>query len=177
MAMRSVLTLVNKNHLHRQVRNQFHFNFMKGATMTARIAFGSIVMMFLLTLPANAGGKGELQKYFSDAASKVKATENPSEKRTILNESFQTMSKALDIVQSSTSISKDDGVGIDRIKATLQEKQDELAGSNGYVRVPDEQLNAFSDYVVQDMEQADQIITISLVTLLLVIILIVLLVK
>jgi hypothetical protein len=45
------------------------------------------------------------------------------------------------------------------------------------VRVPDEQLNAFSDYVVQDMEQADQIITISLVTLLLIVILIVLMVK
>jgi len=152
-------------------------NFMKGATMTTRTAIGSIVMMFLLALPAHAGGKGELQKYFSNAANKVKATENPSEKRTILNESFQTMSKALDIVQRSTSISKDDGVGIDRIKAMLQEKQDELAGSNGYVRVPDEQLNTFSDYVVQDMEQADQVVTISLVALLLIIILIVLLVK
>jgi hypothetical protein len=150
---------------------------MKGATMTSRMAFGSIVMMFLLTLPAHAGGKGELQKYFSDAASKVKATDNPSEKRTILNESFQTMSKALDMVQSSASISKDDGLGIERFKASLQEKQNELAGSNGYVRVPDEKLNAFSDYVVQDMEQADQVITISVVTLLLIIILIVLLLR
>ncbi len=66
-------------------------------------------------------------------------------------------------------------IGIDRFKAALQEKQDELAGSNGYVRVSDEQLNAFSDYVVQDMEQADQMITISVVTLLLIIILVVLL--
>jgi len=144
--------------------------------MTTRIAFGSIVMMFVLALPANAGGKGDLQKYFSDAANKVKATDNPSEKRTILNESFQTMSKALDMVQRSPLISKDDGVAIDRFKAILQEKQDELAGRNGYVRVSDGQLNAFSDYVVQDMEQADQIISISLITLLLIIILIVLLV-
>jgi hypothetical protein len=141
------------------------------------MAFGSIVMMFLLALPLHAGGKGELQKYFSDAANKVKATGNPTEKRTILNESFQTMSKALDMVQSSPSVSKDDIVGIDRVKAALQEKQDELAGSNGYVRVSDENLNAFSDYVVQDMEQADQLITISLVTLILIIILIVLIVR
>lgn len=145
--------------------------------MTARIAFGSIVMMFVLALTANADGKGELQKYFNDAASKVKATENPSEKRTILNESFQTMSKALDIVGRSPSISKADRVGIDRFKATLQEKQDELVGGNGYACVPDDQLNAFSLYVVQDMEQADQIISISLVTLLLIILLIVLLVR
>jgi hypothetical protein len=142
--------------------------------MKARIAFGSIVMMFVLALPANAGGKGDLQKYFSDAANKVKATDNPSEKRAILNESFQTMSKALDMVQSLPSISKDDRIGIDRFKAALQEKQDELAGRNGYVRVSDAQLNAFSDYVVQDVEQAEMI-TISLVTLLLIIILVVLL--
>jgi hypothetical protein len=159
------------------IRSALHINFMKGAIMTARIVCGSIVMMFLLALPANAGGKGELQKYFSDTANKVKATDSPSEKRKILNESFQTMSKALDMVQRSPSLSKDDGVGIDRFKAALQEKQDELAGNNGYVRVSDEQLNAFSDYVVQDTEQADQIITISIVTLLLIIILIVLLVK
>jgi hypothetical protein len=145
--------------------------------MTARLAFGSLVMMLILTLPAHADGKGGVQKYFSDAASKVKATDNPSEKREILNESFHTMSVALDMVQGSATISKDDVVGIDRIKASLQEKQAELAGSNGYARVPDEQLNAFSDYVVQDMEQADQIITISLVTLLLIVILIVLMVK
>jgi hypothetical protein len=144
--------------------------------MKARIAFGSIVMMFVLSLPVSAGGKGDLQKYFSDAANKVKATDNPSEKRAILNESFHTMSKALDMVQSSPLISKDDRVGINRFKATLQEKQDELAGSNGYMRVSDKQLNAFSDYVVQDMEQADTI-TISVVTLLLIILLIVLLVR
>lgn len=145
--------------------------------MKTRIAFGFIVMMFILALPANAGGKGDLQKYFSDAAKKVKSTDNASEKRTILNESFHTMSKALDRVESSGLISKDDRIGIDRFKATLQEKQDELAGSNGYVRVSDEQLNTFSDYVVQDMEQADVIITISLVTLLLIIILILLIAK
>jgi hypothetical protein len=117
------------------------------------------------------GGKGELQKYFSNAATKVKATDDPSEKRAILTNSFQTMSKALDMVQQSPSISKEDGMRIELVKATLQEKQDELAGMNGYAGVSDAQLNAFSAYVVQDMEQADQMITISLVTLLLIIIL------
>jgi hypothetical protein len=141
------------------------------------MALGSIVMMVVLALPAHAGGKGELQSYFSDAANKVKATQNASEKRAILNESFQTMSKALDLVQMSPTVSKDDVAAINRVKATLREKQDELAGSNGYARVPDEKLNAFSAYVVQDMEQADQIVTISLVTLLLIIILVVLLIR
>lgn len=164
---------VNNDHSGYHLSNLF--NFMKGATMKARIAFGSIVMMFVLALPAHAGGKGEIQKHFSDAARKVKMTENASEKRTILNESFQSMSKALDMAQRSPLISKDDGVAISRFTAILQEKQDELAGRNGYVRVSDVQLNAFSDYVVQDMEQAAQTITISVVTLLLILILVVLL--
>lgn len=150
---------------------------MKGAAMKSRRALVSIVMMCVLALPAFAGGKGELQGYFNDAATKAKAAANASEKRQILNESFHTMATALDIVKSLPLVSNDDVAGIDRLKATLQEKQDELTGSNGYARVPDEQLNAFSDYVVQDMEQADQVITISLVTLLLIVILIVLIAK
>jgi hypothetical protein len=145
--------------------------------MIPRMIVGSIVMMFLLALPASAGGKAELQKYFSDAAGKVKATENPSEKREILSQSLQTMSKALDIVQNTTAISSSDGIGLIRFKAAIQEKQDELAGLNGYARVSDGQLNAFSDYVVQDMEQADQVVTISLVSLLLIILLIVLILR
>lgn len=159
------------------MNNHRRLTFKNSATTTARIVLGSAVMMFLLALPLHAGGKGVLQKYFSDAAHKVKAVDNPAEKRNILNESFRTMSNALDMAQRSPSVSKDDVVGIDLLKATLREKQDELAGRNGFARVSDEKLNAFSDYVVQDMEQADQIITISLVTLLLIVILIVLLVK
>ena len=71
-------------------------------------------------------------------------------------------------------ISKEDLIGIDRLKATLQAKQNELTGINGYERVSDEQLNNFSNYVLQDMEQADQMVTISLVALLLIILLVVL---
>ena len=157
--------------------HRLRFVFTTRQATTARIILGSIVMMLVLALQATAGGTGELQKYFSDAAVKVKATDNPTEKREILHQSFQNMSAALEMVQKSELISKIDGVGLDRFRATLQEKQDELAGRNGYVRVPDEQLNAFSDYVVQDSEQADQVITISVVTLLLILLLVVLIVR
>jgi hypothetical protein len=168
---------VNNNHLGYHIINRCLLNFMKGTTMKARIALGTIIMTFILALPVNAGGKGELQKYFSDAAKKVKETENALEKRKILDESFQSMSKALDKVQSLGLISKEDRIDIDHFKAALQDKQDELAGRNGYKRVSDTQLNAFSDYVVQDMEQADTVVTISLVTLILLAILLVLIVR
>ena len=143
--------------------------------MKAMIAFVSVLIMFVLVIPINAGGKGELQKHFSDVAKKVKATENVAEKRAILENSFKDMSKALDKVQSSFLVSKEDKDGIENLKSTLKENQDELAGINGYERVPDSQLNNFSNYVVQNMEQADSTITISVVALVLIILLVVLL--
>jgi ribosomal protein S20 len=143
--------------------------------MKALIAFGTVFMMFVLAIPVNADGKSELKKYFSKTANKVKTTESTVEKRKILNESFQNMNKALDKVQNSGLISKEDRFEIDRFKATLLEKQNELEGKNGYERVPDAQLNAFSNYVVQDMEQAVGTITISVLTLVLIIVLIVIL--
>jgi len=142
--------------------------------MLGRTAFRLTAMMFVMAFAGIAQGQDNIQEYFSDAACKVKATTDPSQKREILNRSFEKMSKALNTVQSSALISKDDQAGIDRFKVILKEKQDELAGLNGYERVPDAQLNAFADYVVQDMEQATQTVTISLVALLLIIIIVIL---
>jgi len=144
--------------------------------MLGRTVIRLSVIMFIMAFAGVAQGQDNLQQYFSDAACKVKATADPSEKREILDKSFEKMSKALNMVQSSPLISKDDRAGIDRFKVMLQEKQDELAGQNGYERVPDAQLNAFADYVVQDMEQATQTVTISLVALLLIIIIAILIV-
>jgi hypothetical protein len=148
---------------------------MEETIMKARTVLGALVMMFVLVQTGNAGAKNDIQKYFNDTACKVKATTDPIQKREILDKSLQTMSKALDKVQSLPLISKEDRAGIDRFKAALQEKQDELTGINGYERVSDAQLNAFSDYVVQDMEQAAQTVTISLVSVLLIIIILILL--
>ena len=142
--------------------------------MKARAVFGALAMMLIMVQAVNAGGKEEIQKYFNNTACKVKATTNPEKKREILDKSFQTMSKVLDRVQRSPLISKEDRAGIDLFKAALQEKQDELTGSNGFTRVADAQLDSFSDYVVQDMEQA-QNISISLVGALLIIIILILL--
>jgi hypothetical protein len=143
--------------------------------MKTIIAFISILLVFVLIIPVNAGGKEELQKHFKNVADKVKATENVVEKREILNESFQKMTKAINTLESTGMVSQKDRVGIDGLKATMKTNQDELAGTNGFERISDDQLNNYSDYVVQNMQQAEMI-TISLVTLLLIIILVVLLV-
>jgi len=158
--------------------NHFQFNYMEDTTMLARTVsltvFGLVVMMLVQIQPGNAEGNDGIKKYFSDTASKVKATAEPAQKREILDKSLQTMSKALDRVESSGLISQKDRAGIDGFKTTLQAKLDELLGRDGYERVTDAQLNSFSDYVVQDMEQAAQTITISLVSALLIIIILIL---
>lgn len=135
-----------------------------------------MLMTFAFVQTGLAGGEEKIQKYFNQTASEVKAATEPAQKREILNNSLQTMSKALDKVERTGLVSKEDRAEIDRLKATLQDKQDELMGNNGYERVSDAQLNAFSDYVVQDMEQADKTISISLVSALLIVIIIILLV-
>jgi len=144
--------------------------------MKTQIAILSMFLIFVLAAPSNVYAQSQLQNYFSDIATKVKATENPVEKRQILNDSFLNMSKALDKIQNSGLISENDRMDFLHLKITLQENQNELAGLNGYERVSDTQLNNFSNYVVQSMEQADQTITISLIAAILILILIVLIV-
>ncbi|RPH95974.1 MAG: hypothetical protein EHM72_14680 [Calditrichaeota bacterium] len=144
--------------------------------MKVRRVFAAIfIIMFILLNVGNAGEKATIQQYLNDTACKVKATDDPAQKREILDQSLQTMSDALNKVESSGLISQDDLAGINRFKTALQEKQDELAGMNGYERVADQQLNAFSDYVVQDMQQAERYVTISVVTALLIVIILILL--
>ena len=139
--------------------------------MFTRTVLGFIFMIFILV---QAGNAGDIQNYFSDTAAKVKATTDPAQKRAILDKSLQTMSKALDRVESLGLVSQNDRAGVDQFKTSLQDKQDELAGTNGFQGVADGQLNAFSDYVVQDMQQAERTVTISLVTLLLIVIIVIL---
>jgi hypothetical protein len=136
--------------------------------MLRRTAICVMIMLSVVAFAGIAQGQDKLQNYFSGTASEVKLATDPSEKREILEQSLEKMSKALNTVQSSPLISKDDRASI------LKEKQDELQGVNGFERVPDLQLNAFASYVVQDMEQATQTVTLSLVSLLLIILIVVL---
>lgn len=144
--------------------------------MLGRTVVRLAVMVFVMAVAGVAQGQDKIQDYFNDAARKVKATEDPAQKREILSKSFESMASALEKVQSSPLISKEDKAGIAYYRSVLSEKQDELAGNNGFERVSDAQLNAFSNYTVQDIEQAAQNVTISLVALLLIIIIAILLV-
>jgi hypothetical protein len=137
-----------------------------------------IALALIVSVMAGAGtvhAQDKLQDYFSDLAVKVKAAEDPARKRALLDESFVKMTKVLDAAEKSPLLSKDDKAGIAQVRAVINDRQAELAGVNGFERVTDDQLDAFASFVVQDMEQADDRISISLTAFLLIIIIIILL--
>ena len=142
--------------------------------MMARTFLGALIVLLAMTQAVYAGGGGDISNHFNNTSREVKATDNPAQKRDILRNSLETMTTALDRVESSNLVSVEDRAGAKILRATLQEKQDELGGMNGLERVADNQLNSFGDYIVQDMQHADQYITISLVALLLIIVVLIL---
>lgn len=121
----------------------------------------------------SAYAQDELHGYFVDVAVEAKAAETPEAKRDILNRGLTRMNQALTQVQKSPAINAEDVDGIRQLQSGVQDKIDELNGVGGFERIADSQLDAFADYMVQDIEQAQRV-TISLVALLLIIIIVVL---
>ena len=130
---------------------------------------------FVSSAIASNNPKEELKKYFNDAAQKVKQTDNPVEKRLILNKTYGRVLTALDVLNNYPFLNKDEKKGIQIYKSTTQDKYDELNGLNGYKKVNDNNLDKFADYSVQSIEQANTlVISISVTTLLIIIIIILL---
>lgn len=142
--------------------------------MSRRTLTVLVLVISVLAIPGRAPAQDRIRNYFNDAACEVKDAENPAQKREILDRSISNMLTGLRKIRSSSLVRESDLEGIDKTRESLAEKLDELKGRNGYEPVPDDRLDAFADYLVQDMEQADRAITISVTTLLLIIIILLL---
>ncbi len=142
--------------------------------MFIRKTLGALTLVMLMTQVAFAQGTEDIKNYFNETAISVKATTDVVQKRALLDNSLQQMSRAISTIERVGAGSDQDRAGLALLKSTVQDKLDELAGTNGFDRVGDSQLDAFANYVVQDMQQADKTVTFSVVTLLLIIILVVL---
>lgn len=115
------------------------------------------------------------KKHFNETVQQVQETENADKKRELLNESFTKMLSAIDRIESRADLSKDEKKQLNSYKNSISEKKDELNGANGFDEVVDKDLDDFSDYSQNYMEQADRTITIGLTTALLIVIIILLL--
>lgn len=115
------------------------------------------------------------KKNFNETVQEVHKTQDATEKRTLLNESFSKMTRAIERIEAKANLSEEEIAQLAAYKSEIQEKKSELNGTDGFNKVLDKDLNNFSDYAQQHMEQADRTITIGVTAALLIIIIILLL--
>ncbi|MGE5401717.1 MAG: hypothetical protein ACM3S2_15055 [Ignavibacteriales bacterium] len=149
-----------------------------------RIRLFAVLLLTFAFSQITFAGSGESAKvqdkfkqYFNDISVKVKQAQDPVEKREIMNKSFNKVQNLLNTVINTRGIPSADINQLNSLKIAINDKYNELNGLNGYTKVQDNQLNNFADFVKQDMEQADQWVTISVTTLLLIVILLILLLR
>lgn len=117
----------------------------------------------------------KLKKHINDMVQKVEKAEDADQKRAILNSELDKMITAIDRVESMKAVPNEDKAGLADFKASLQEKHDELNGKGDFNGVRNNQLNNFANFIQQDFEQADRVVTLSLTTVLLIVIILLLL--
>ena len=139
--------------------------------LNIRIILTVILSFFLLQTSKADDLKKELQKYINEIITEVKEAETPDEKREILNDLFEDLQSSFSAAKNSPYVPEEDHKGIDILETKMRDRHKELNGLDGFEKVPDNKLNEFATFTLQDIEQADTIITISLTTLLLIIIL------
>lgn len=135
-----------------------------------------LLLTFQVTVSAQSFNVTEtLKQHFNETVQEVKQTDTADEKRLLLNDSFDKMIQSLEQISAEANLSDDDLAKLNTLKSNIEEKKNELNGLDGFDEVGDEDLDEFSDYSQQHMEQANRTITISLTSALLIVILIILL--
>lgn len=127
-----------------------------------------------MALAQDGNATKKFKKYVNGMVQKVEKAESSSQKRTILDRSFDKFLTVFERVEGMDMISESDKKAIGNLNEMITEKKRELNGMGEFTRVPDGQLDNFANYVQQDLEQADTVITISATTLLLIIIILLL---
>jgi|AntRauTorcE11897_2_1112592.scaffolds.fasta_scaffold00005_198 septal ring factor EnvC (AmiA/AmiB activator) len=120
-------------------------------------------------------GQEALKKHINSVVEKVEKAKSPEKKREILNESLADMVTAIDRVSEKSTVSDSDKKSLAEFKKVLNERKDELNGTNGFTRITNSQLNQYANFVQQDIEQADPVLTVSLTTVLLIVLILLLL--
>jgi hypothetical protein len=117
----------------------------------------------------------QIKEYINDITIKIRQTEDPEAKREILNEALEKVIGSLDTLEDSRYISRKNRQALAELKAGLENKYDELNGLNGFQRVSDAEMDGFALYVLQDLEQARNYITMSLGIFILILVLVLIL--
>jgi hypothetical protein len=144
---------------------------------TIQLITTSIVLLFVVqsvTVAQSTDITETFKKHFNETVEQIQETESADEKRMILNESFTKMLDAIDRIESRANLSEDEKAQLSSYKNGISEKKSELNGLDGFDEVMDKDLNDFSDYSQDFMEQANKTITIGVTTALLILIILLL---
>lgn len=114
------------------------------------------------------------KKHFNETVQEVQGTEDVDEKRMILNESFTKIMTTIDLIESRANLSEDEAAQLHSYKLGITEKQNELNGLDGFEEIMDEDLDDFSNFSQDFIEQANRTITIGVGTALLILIILLL---
>lgn len=115
------------------------------------------------------------KKHFNQTVQQVHRAECPDEKRMILNESFSNMIEAIDLIEARANLSDDEKAMLSSFRNDVSDRQSELNGLDGFEQVEDADLDEFSNFSQDLMEQANRTVTLSVTTALLIIIILLLL--
>ncbi|MCC5942155.1 MAG: hypothetical protein JJU37_11500 [Balneolaceae bacterium] len=143
-----------------------------------RLIIPSLILLFAIQSVAIAQSTNiteTFKKHFNETVQQVHQTDDADEKRMILNESFSKMIVAIDRIESMTDLTEDESAQLSSFRSDISEKQNELNGLDGFDEILDEDLDDFSNFSQDFMEQANRTITIGATTLLLIIIILLLL--
>ena len=143
-----------------------------------RIITTSIFLLFAFQSMAVAQSTSfteTFKKHFNETVQEVQQTESADEKRMILNESFSKMIVAIDRIESRANLFEDEIAQLQSYKLGIVEKQNELNGLDGFDEIVDEDLDNFSSFSQDFIEQANRTVTIGVTTALLILIILLLL--
>ncbi len=138
-----------------------------------------ILLLFVAVQPLMAMDNSsrledQFKEYMNEIRMKVKEIDDPVEKRAMLNMTLKKILKALDTVSALESLSEKDKKAIASVRSGFQDKYSELNGLNGFEKVADTDLNSFADYILQDLEQARRMVSMSIAAFIIIILLIIL---
>lgn len=134
------------------------------------------LVAFLSPIKAQSSKAQEvIKKNINEMVTDVERTSNPIEKRKVLNNTFDKFINVIERVEKTELISEENKAVLTEYKTNFVDKKNELNGMNGFAKVPDNKLNNYANFVQQDLEQANRIVTISLTTVLLIVLILLLL--
>ena len=144
---------------------------------TIRLSITSIILIFAIQSVAfaqTANITETFKKHFNETVQQVQQTENADEKRLILNKSFDKMIIAIDRIDSLANLSEDQVAQLHTYRLGIVEKQNELNGLDGFDEISDEDLDDYSSYSQDFLEQANRTVTIGVTTALLIVLILLL---